>query len=175
MSASSTLQPGDVMFGRFIIPAASIFYRSPQKSVAFVNIRPIVPGHVLIIPERVVALMKDLTETEYLDMWSTVRKVQEVLQKQYDCTAFNVAVQDGRAAGQSVPHVHIHILPRSEADFERNDEVYDQIQEWAPRDNEELRSKPKLDVPDDSERRDRAPKEMAEEAAIYRRVLEGLT
>ena len=174
MSASNkapSLEPGDVMFGRFIVPAASIFYRSPQKSVAFVNLRPIVPGHVLIIPERVVPFMKDLSEEEYLDMWSSVRKVQNVLQKQHNCTAFNVAVQDGRAAGQSVPHVHIHILPRSEADFQRNDEIYDHIEKWAPRHN--VKEKPRLDVPDDSERRDRTQQEMAEEAALYRTILGG--
>jgi diadenosine tetraphosphate (Ap4A) HIT family hydrolase len=74
-------EPGDIMFGRFIIPQASVFYRSTSsssttsaapsttasaKSMAFVNLRPIVPGHVLVIPERIVPEMKDLLEEEYL-------------------------------------------------------------------------------------------------------------
>lgn len=102
--SSPRLEPGDVMFGRFIIPSASVFYRS-ESSYAFVNLRPIVPGHVLIIPQEIAPTMADLSEEAYLDMWRTVRVVQRALVQEYQATAFNVAVQDGRAAGQSVPHV----------------------------------------------------------------------
>ena len=72
-------------------------------------------------------------------------------------------------AGQLVSHVHVHILPRYCRDFERNDDIYDQLEAWAPRD-EMSWNKPKMDVPDDSERRDRTVKEMAEEALIYRNL-----
>ena len=109
--ATTEVSSGDMKFGRFLIPKNSIFFRS-SKSAAFVNLRPIVPGHVLVMPERIVPTMDELTEEEYVDMWKSVRIVQAALRKQYDATAFNVAVQDGRAAGQSVPHVHVHILPR---------------------------------------------------------------
>ena len=109
--ATTEVSSGDMKFGRFLIPNNSIFFRS-SKSAAFVNLRPIVPGHVLVMPERIVPTMDELTEEEYVDMWKSVRIVQAALRKQYDATAFNVAVQDGRAAGQSVPHVHVHILPR---------------------------------------------------------------
>jgi bis(5'-adenosyl)-triphosphatase len=174
MSASaSDSSSSDAQFGKFVIPAASVFYRSPEQAVASVNLRPIVPGHVLVIPFSIVPEMKDLTESEYLDMWSTVRVVQDVLRKQYKCTAFNVAVQDGRAAGQSVPHVHVHILPRYESlDFERNDQVYDELEQWAPRPDIMQGVKAKLEVPDDSERRDRTLQEMADEAAEYRKIVE---
>ena len=163
-----TSQPaieGDLLFGKFRIPKESIFHRT-EKSAAFVNLRPIVPGHVLVMPQRVAPLLSDLDLDEYVDLWATVRQVQSALQTKLDCDAFNVAVQDGRAAGQSVPHVHVHILPRKNGDFERNDDIYDALQEWAPRD--ELRQKGSLDVPDDEDRRDRTPKEMADEAASYR-------
>lgn len=101
------------MFGKFVIPKASVFYRSASvdgdtstKTYAFVNLRPIVPGHALVIPSEIVPTMDDLSEEAYLDMWKTVRKVQAALRQHYTTTtAFNVAVQDGRAAGQSVPHV----------------------------------------------------------------------
>lgn len=126
------------------------------------------------MPKRIVAQMKDLTLEEYIHVWTTVRTVQAALSHHYTaCLAFNVAVQDGRAAGQSVPHVHVHILPRCEGDFERNDDIYDQLQEWAPREE----GKPPvatLQVPDDNERRDRTPQEMAEEASLYRRAFQTL-
>jgi hypothetical protein len=71
--STPSLAPGDILFGRFIIPQASIFYSSSSttsatttRSYAFVNLRPIVPGHVLVVPERIVAEMRDLTEPEYL-------------------------------------------------------------------------------------------------------------
>ncbi|KAF5749528.1 hypothetical protein HS088_TW04G01497 [Tripterygium wilfordii] len=67
---------------------------------------------------------------------------------------------DGPHAGQTVPHVHIHVLPRKGGDFEKNDEIYDAI------DVKEKELKQKLDL--DKERKDRSVDEMAEEANEYR-------
>lgn len=158
-----------MLFGRFKISSNIIFYQT-ALSAAFVNLRPIVPGHVLITPKRIVPLMADLSEDEYLDMWKTVRVVQAALGKHYGTSSYNVAVQDGKSAGQSVPHVHVHILPRSTGDFERNDDVYDELQDWAPR-QEMADTKPKLEVPEDDDRKDRTPEKMAAEAAVYREIL----
>jgi bis(5'-adenosyl)-triphosphatase len=158
-----------MLFGKFKIPLSHVFYRSPLSS-AFVNLRPIVPGHVLVISNRVVPRIAELSDDEYADLWRTVRVVQGALTKQYNATAFNIAIQDGRTAGQSVPHVHVHILPRTEGDFARNDDVYDELQEWAPR-QEMSERKPKLEVPDDEERKDRTPEQMEDEAAIYQSLL----
>jgi bis(5'-adenosyl)-triphosphatase len=184
----------DAYFGKFVIPAASIFYRSPtsELSIAFVNLRPIVPGHVLVMSARSVARLEDLTNEEHDDMWRTVRVVQDILKQQYagkataattdsdkttsssaSSLSFNVAVQDGRAAGQSVPHVHVHILPRSSGDFARNDDVYQELEEWAPRPvaAASIGSSNAIDVPDDDQRRDRTREEMAQEAALYRKII----
>jgi bis(5'-adenosyl)-triphosphatase len=187
----------DAYFGKFVIPAASIFYRSPGAlSTAFVNLRPIVPGHVLVMSARSVARIEDLTDEEHDDLWRTVRVVQGILKERYSRKAaatddadkttlstsslsFNVAVQDGRAAGQSVPHVHVHILPRSSGDFARSDDIYQELEEWAPRapvaaastDAAAVEKTAKLDVPDDDERRDRTREEMEQEATMYRDIL----
>jgi bis(5'-adenosyl)-triphosphatase len=166
----SSSEVGDMQFGKFIIPKASIFARS-QSSAAFVNLRPIVPGHVLVMPERIVPHLEDLSTTEYTDLWLLVRQIQSILKKQYKATAFNVAVQDGRAAGQSVPHVHVHILPRSAGDFTNNDDIYDSLEEWAPLEGM-MKQKTNIDVPDDKDRVDRTIEMMAEEAATYRQLLE---
>jgi bis(5'-adenosyl)-triphosphatase len=166
---------GDMLFGRFVIPEASVFCRS-KRAAAFVNLRPIVPGHVLVVPQTTVPRMADLEEADYTALWSLVRKVQAALKQAYpDTTAFNVAVQDGKAAGQSVPHVHVHILPRSGGDFERNDDVYDALEAWAPT-KAMVYSKESTDiaVPDDSDRIDRTIEQMADEASMYRRLLEEL-
>ncbi|KAL7466286.1 hypothetical protein ACHAXS_006591 [Conticribra weissflogii] len=162
VSAESNQQ----LFGRFKIASSQIFYRSTH-SFGMVNLRPLVPGHVLVVSNRVAPLLSDLDEEEYDDLWKTTRKVQDLLKQQYKCEAFNVAVQDGAGAGQSVPHVHVHVLPRCQGDLERNDEIYDMLELWAPRD-ELAANKPRLEVPEDIDRRDRTIDEMAEEASIYR-------
>lgn len=159
-----------MLFGRFKIPGSHVFFKS-QHSFGFVNLRPIVPGHVLISSKRVVPRLSDLNDEEYSDLWSTVRATQATLEKKYGPSAFNVAVQDGVSSGQSVPHVHVHILPRSEGDLERNDDVYDELQEWAPRQELSNSEKPKLDVPEDADRQDRTTDQMAEEAASYRELM----
>jgi bis(5'-adenosyl)-triphosphatase len=172
-TTTTTTTTLDMRFGKFLIPSSHVFYRT-QRSAAFVNLRPIVPGHVLIMPERIVATMEELTEEEYLDMWTSVRTVQRILKQHYsDTTAFNVAVQDGRAAGQSVPHVHVHVLPRTGGDFERNDDVYEELEQWSPRDElKETKMNGSIDVPGDEDRVDRTDEMMANEAALYRSVLE---
>ncbi|KAJ0099243.1 hypothetical protein Patl1_20500 [Pistacia atlantica] len=77
----------------------------------------------------------------------------------YSISQPSVAV-DGPEAGQTVPHVHIHILPRKSGDFERNDEIYDAI------DGKEKELQQKLDL--DKERKDRGFEEMAQEADKFR-------
>eukprot|EP00978_Attheya_sp_CCMP212_P002211 scaffold4523_cov50-Attheya_sp.AAC.1 len=157
------------LFGRFKIAPSQIFFQS-KWSAGIVNLRPIVPGHVLVISKRVVPYLSDLEEDEYLDLWQSVRIIQRMLKRQQEDMDFNVAVQDGRAAGQSVPHVHVHILPRTKGDFERNDDIYDQLEQWAPRPlSTEI--KPSLDVPADQNRVDRTMEEMQQEAETYRRLL----
>ena len=156
------------LFGRFKISPSQIFYKT-KHSFALVNLRPLVDGHVLVCSTRVTPLLSDLDPDEYIDLWRTVRSVQDALKRQYKCDSFNVAVQDGSAAGQSVPHVHVHILPRSTGDFERNDDIYDELENWAPRDVPTSRKK--LEVPEDDQRVDRTPDEMSAEASIYRSLM----
>eukprot|EP00587_Corethron_hystrix_P013505 CAMPEP_0113324212 /NCGR_PEP_ID=MMETSP0010_2-20120614/16880_1 /TAXON_ID=216773 ORGANISM="Corethron hystrix, Strain 308" /NCGR_SAMPLE_ID=MMETSP0010_2 /ASSEMBLY_ACC=CAM_ASM_000155 /LENGTH=200 /DNA_ID=CAMNT_0000183487 /DNA_START=177 /DNA_END=779 /DNA_ORIENTATION=+ /assembly_acc=CAM_ASM_000155 len=164
-------------FGLFRIPDEHIFYRSPSSlTVAFVNLRPIVPGHVLVCPQRSVDTVRlsDLTEEEYDDLWRSVRIVQKAIENFHGCGSSNVAVQDGAGAGQSVPHVHVHVLPRKAGDFDRNDEVYDLLQEWAPTDRLAAVKKERvegLEVPEDGERVDRTAEVMAQEAEDYKSLI----
>ncbi|OEU07744.1 HIT-like protein [Fragilariopsis cylindrus CCMP1102] len=176
-------------FGQFIIPKTNIFCLSPNKigSIAFVNLRPIVPGHVLVTTQRIVPLVEDLTEEEYLDMWLLVRRVQTILKVAYPkTTAFNIAVQDGKDAGQSIAHVHVHILPRSSMQDgdpfggEKNDEIYEKLEKWAPttllvdEKQQKQNSQNNLNVPNENERIDRTEEMMTNEATRYRQILSDL-
>ncbi len=168
-----------LIFGKFKISPEQIFYTSSTNlSAAIVNLRPIVPGHVLVIPKRIVPKISQLHTDEYIDLWDSVRKVQNALEKHYEAEGFNIAIQDGKAAGQSVPHVHVHILPRVDGDFERNDDVYDELENWAPTDDIAMKKQMekeehgnKLDVPEDEDRKDRTMQDMEDEASIYRELL----
>lgn len=54
---------------------------------------------------------------------SLAQKVGSVVEKHFHATSLTLAIQDGPQAGQTVPHVHVHILPRKAGDFAQNDEV----------------------------------------------------
>jgi bis(5'-adenosyl)-triphosphatase len=184
-------------FGKFFIREECIFYRT-LLSVAFINLRPIVPGHVLVIPcNSIKQQLYQLSSEEYDDLWRTVRIVQSILQHQYGSSdsnheplSFNVAVQDGKDAGQSVAHVHVHILPRHTNDITNNDDIYDALEMWEPKscndnnnnsmDNESMKGSTytnskrntKLHVPTDVERKDRTMNEMINEAEMYRKIIQ---
>lgn len=95
-----------------------------RLSLCLVNHKPLVPGHVLVIPRRVVASFEDLHSDELADLWATAHRVAPVVRDTFGGEALTFAIQDGPAAGQTVPHTHIHILPRKKGDFKRNDDIY---------------------------------------------------
>ncbi|PFH52297.1 hypothetical protein AMATHDRAFT_74347 [Amanita thiersii Skay4041] len=102
------------------------FYRT-SLSYAIVNLKPIVAGHVLVIPQRPVARLSDLNDQELSCLMRSIQQVGSVVERAYGADGLTIACQDGKAAGQSVPHVHFHVLPRKfKGDrFEsNNDEIY---------------------------------------------------
>jgi bis(5'-adenosyl)-triphosphatase len=68
--------------------------------------------------------LSDLSKDEIADLFTTVTRIQRTLKRVYKADAFNVAVQDGPAAGQSVPHVHCHVIPRTNGDPGGDDKVH---------------------------------------------------
>lgn len=120
------------MFARHVIDPRQVFCATPL-SYSFVNIRPAVPGHVLIIPRRIVQRFRDLTQDEVTDLMVTSQRVARVLESLHQVSSLTITIQDGPEAGQTVPHVHVHVLPRRPGDFHRNDDVYDAIDNSAVR------------------------------------------
>ncbi|XP_010553789.1 PREDICTED: bifunctional bis(5'-adenosyl)-triphosphatase/adenylylsulfatase FHIT [Tarenaya hassleriana] len=146
-------------FGPYKIDPREVFYAT-RLSYAMVNLRPLLPGHVLVCPRHHVQRFVDLTADETSDLWLTAQKVGSRLETFHKASSLTFAIQDGPQAGQTVPHVHIHVLPRKGGDFEKNDEIYDAI------DEKEKELKQKLDL--DKERTDRSLEEMANESDGYR-------
>ncbi|PQQ05969.1 bis(5-adenosyl)-triphosphatase [Prunus yedoensis var. nudiflora] len=148
-------------FGPYKIDSREVFY-STHLSYALVNLRPVVPVHVLVCPRREVKRFVDLTTDETSDLWITAQKVGSRLETYHKASSLTLTIQDGPQAGQTVPHVHIHIIPRKGGDFRENDEIYDAL------DEKEKELKQKLDL--DKDRKDRSLDEMAQEAEEYRKL-----
>ncbi|CAN6344238.1 unnamed protein product [Urochloa humidicola] len=146
-------------FGPYKIDAREVFHATPL-SYAMVNLRPLLPGNVLVCPKREVKRFADLSSDETSDLWVAAKEVGVRLEQYHKASSLTFAIQDGPQAGQTVPHVHIHVIPRKKGDFEKNDEIYDAI------DVKERELKEKLDL--DIERKDRSMEEMAHEANEYR-------
>ena len=89
-----------------------------KLSLAFVDSFPVANGHALVIPKRHVATIWELTTEEYTDAFELVRHLKDLMQEKYQPQGFNVGVNCGEAAGQSVMHAHIHIIPRYAGDVE---------------------------------------------------------
>nr|ACU16812.1 unknown [Glycine max] len=149
-------------FGPHKIHHSSVFYTS-NLSLAFVNLRPAVTGHVLVCSKREVKHVADLTDDETVDLWLIAKKLGRQLESYHKASSLTFCIQDGPQAGQSVPHVHIHILPRKSGDYENNDDIYDDINEK----EKELNRALKVDI----ERKDRSIQEMALEADEYRKFV----
>ena len=114
-------------FGEHIIKASVVFFRS-KLSYGFVNRKPVVPGHVLVAPLRIVNRFCDLTEDEVADIFLSTQKISSVIEREFKASSLTVAIQDGPDAGQTVPHFHVHILPRRKGDFHDNDNVYEVLE-----------------------------------------------
>lgn len=89
---------------------------SNELAFAFPTNIPITPGHVLICPKRVVRTVYELTTEEISKMFELMRTLRGAIQTTFGVTGFNYAWNEGGAAGQSVPHVHIHMVPRKDGD-----------------------------------------------------------
>ena len=77
---------------------------------------PVSPGHTLIIPRRHVASFFEITDAERADLMSLLAAARDDLDREFRPAGYNIGINDGAAAGQTVPHLHIHLIPRYEGD-----------------------------------------------------------
>ncbi|KAM7217553.1 HIT-like domain containing protein [Rhypophila decipiens] len=140
-----------IYFGPFEV-TNQVFLTTPH-SFALVNLKPLLPGHVLVCPLRRAKRLTDLSAVEITDLFGSVQKVQRMLARYYFSSSagnnnhhekgndeeelcamgsFNIAVQDGPEAGQTVAHVHVHVIPRIRGSTAKDvetpsDELYDRM------------------------------------------------
>ena len=78
---------------------------------------PISPGHTLIIPRRHVDSFFNLTADERVDLIGLLDQAKAGVEKEFKPDTYNIGINDGTAAGQTVPHLHIHLIPRYTGDI----------------------------------------------------------
>ena len=84
---------------------------------AFMDIQPVNPGHVLVVPNRHATYLADLKEDEGAQMFRVAQRLTAALRESgIKCEGVNFFLADGEVAGQEVFHVHLHILPRHVGD-----------------------------------------------------------
>ncbi|KAL3665459.1 hypothetical protein V7S43_009494 [Phytophthora oleae] len=121
------LDPAGRCFGPFRVLFSQVFYES-ALSFALVNLKPIVPGHVLVVPKRPVGRFEMLDEDEVSDLWIVAQLIGKKIERHYGASSLTFAIQDGKESGQTVQHVHIHVIPRITQDFARNEDIYTEIE-----------------------------------------------
>lgn len=100
------------LFDRLIngqLPAS--FVHRDEICVAFMDIHPITPGHVLVVPRQSVATLSELDAPSRAHLWELAQRIGAAQRKALGSDAQHLLVNDGKAASQTVPHVHLHVIP----------------------------------------------------------------
>ncbi|MGA0134019.1 MAG: HIT family protein [Opitutales bacterium] len=93
-----------------------VVHRGPTCFV-LMNAHPYAPGHLMVLPNREVGELVDLTAAERAEMMDLLVRCQSVLQKVMNPAGFNLGLNLGKAAGAGIPtHLHFHVVPRWEGD-----------------------------------------------------------
>jgi len=83
---------------------------------AFYDAYPVSLGHTLVVPDEVVASIFDLADKRQADIWHVVAETRKILRQRHNPQGFNIGINEGPAAGQTISHAHIHIIPRYQGD-----------------------------------------------------------
>lgn len=89
-----------------------------ERAVAFHDAFPVSPGHTLIVPRDHEADYFALEADQRHALWSLIDAVRDELETRFGPAAYNIGINAGRAAGQTVSHAHVHVIPRYEGDVE---------------------------------------------------------
>ena len=88
-----------------------------DTAIAIRDAYPVSPGHTLLIPKRHTGSFFDLTQQERSALFDLLDRAKRVLDEEFHPQGYNIGINDGAAAGQTVPHLHMHLIPRFEGDL----------------------------------------------------------
>lgn len=84
--------------------------------LAILDKYPISVGHTLVLPKKHFARVKDLSQQEFCSLYARVHELNTLITSRLGATASHISINDGAAANQLVPHIHVHIIPRTAND-----------------------------------------------------------
>jgi superfamily II DNA or RNA helicase/diadenosine tetraphosphate (Ap4A) HIT family hydrolase len=91
---------------------------SNRSAFAFFDKFPVSQGHVLVVPFRQISTWWEAEKTEQTDVMELVREVKEILDAEFNPTGYNIGFNSGEDAGQTIDHLHVHVIPRYKGDVE---------------------------------------------------------
>lgn len=98
------------------LPSARVIYEN-ATSIVIRDGYPVSPGHTLLIPKRHTGSFFDLSEQERSDLLTLLDRAKLALDEELHPHGYNIGINDGAAAGQTVLHLHVHLIPRFEGDL----------------------------------------------------------
>lgn len=107
----------DCIFCKIIageIPSFKVY--EDEAVLAFLDINPVNPGHTLVVPKKHFANIEEADEEILCRIMKVVKKIGVSLKNNLGVTGYNVGVNNDPMAGQIVPHLHFHVMPRLEGD-----------------------------------------------------------
>jgi len=87
-----------------------------DATVAFLDISPVNPGHVLVMPKKHCANLEETTEDVLMATMKTVKKIGQSLKDNLGVAGYNISENNDAVAGQIIPHLHFHVIPRQTGD-----------------------------------------------------------
>ena len=101
---------------RFCNPDVSTILMANDHAIAIHDLYPVTPGHTLIMPKRHIVSYFEATRDEQAALLDLVAAMRQALLAERRPDGFNIGINDGQAAGQTVMHLHIHLIPRYAGD-----------------------------------------------------------
>jgi diadenosine tetraphosphate (Ap4A) HIT family hydrolase len=83
-----------------------------DRAVAIRDGFPVSQGHTLVIPRRHIGSFFEVTDEERADLMQLLVQARQALEQEFHPAGYNIGINDGAAAGQTVPHLHLHLIPR---------------------------------------------------------------
>ena len=107
----------DCLFCKIIsgkIPSNKVY--EDDAVFAFLDIYPASEGHTLVAPKKHFSKFTDMNAEDVASLFEAARKITAAVEKAFSAEGSNIGINNGEAAGQEVPHVHVHIIPRKKGD-----------------------------------------------------------
>jgi len=107
----------DCLFCKIVsgeIPSHKVY--EDEFVYAFLDIYPCSEGHTIVLPKKHIPRFTEMEKSDASSLFESVNRISKAVEKTLNAPGLNIGINNGEVAGQTVPHVHVHIIPRAEDD-----------------------------------------------------------